>query len=263
MDQIDVGGVRFRTDVTGQGDEWLVLLHELGGSLESWTPAVPDLAKRFRVLRYDARGSGQSEKLRGDFSIDTLVSDVGALLDHFGIASCHLAGTAIGSGIGIRFAAAHPQRVTSLALVAPVMGVVPDRKVYLRDRAALVEKEGMQAVVDDTLSRSYPPVVIRDRAMYESYRARFLANDPQSYAALNRAFIDFDAVPDLARLQCPVLVIAGQHDGLRTPEEAARVAAQIRDARLVVIDAAHIAPTQAPAALTAEMLGFYEALRAA
>lgn len=261
MDQVDIGGVRFRTDIAGQGGDWLVLLHELGGSLESWTPAVPELAKHFRVLRYDMRGAGGSEKLRGDFSIGTLVSDVGAMLDHFGIASCHLVGTAIGSGIGIRFAAANPQRVKSLVLAAPVMGVVPDRKVYLRDRAALVEKEGMQAVADDTLSRSYPPAVIRDKAVYEAYRARFLANDPESYAALNRAFIDFDAVPDLGKLQCPVLVVAGEHDGLRTPEEAGRVAAQIKNVRLVVIDAAHIAPTQASGELVREMMGFYGSLR--
>lgn len=259
MDQVELGGVRFRTDVEGLNGEWLVLLHELGGSLDSWAPAVPELAKHFRVLRYDMRGAGQSEKLRGDFAISTLVNDVGAMLDHFGVASCHLAGTAIGSGIGIRFAAANPSRVKSLVLAAPVMGVVPHRKVYLRDRAALVAKEGMQAVVDDTLSRSYPPVVIRDKAMYDAYRARFLANDPESYAALNRAFIDFDAVPDLGKLQCPVLVIAGEHDGLRTPEEAERVAAQIKGATLVVIDAAHIAPTQAPAELTHEMLRFYKA----
>lgn len=44
MDQVEPGGGRFRTDVAGHGDEWL-LLHELGGSLESWTPAVPELAK--------------------------------------------------------------------------------------------------------------------------------------------------------------------------------------------------------------------------
>jgi 3-oxoadipate enol-lactonase len=262
MDLVDIGGTRFRCDVTGQGGDWLVLLHELGGSLESWTPAVPELAKHFRVLRFDLRGAGQSDRLRGDFSIDTLIGDVGAMLGHFGIASCHLAGTAIGSGIGIRFAASNPQRVKSLVLAAPVMGVVPERKVYLRDRAARVAKEGMQAVVDDTLSRSYPPAVIRDKAVYDAYRARFLANDPEGYAALNRAFIDFDAVPDLGKLQCPVLVVAGQHDGLRTPEEAGRVAAKIRDARLVVIDAAHIAPTQAPAELTKVMLEFYGSLRA-
>jgi len=257
MTDIEIAGLRFRTHLAGEGGEWLVLLHELGGSLESWTPAVPELAKHFRVLRYDMRGAGGSAKLRGDFSIDALVSDVGAMLDHFGIASCHLAGTAIGSGIAIRFAAARPARVKSLVLVAPVMGVVPERKVYLRDRAALVEREGMAAVAGDTLSRSYPAAVIRDRAVYEVYWARFLANDPESYAALNRAFIEFDAVPDLARLRCPVLVIAGEHDGLRTPEEAGRVAAQIRDARLKVIDAAHIAPTQAPAELVREMLAFY------
>lgn len=260
MDQVDIGGVRFRTSIAGQHGDWLVLLHELGGSLESWTPAVPELARHFRVLRYDMRGAGGSDKLRGDFDINTLVSDVGAMLDHFGIAVCHLAGTAIGSGIGIRFAAANPQRVTSLVLAAPVMGVVPGRKVYLRDRAALVAKEGMQAVVDDTLGRSYPPVVIRDKTAYEAYRARFLANDPQSYAALNRAFIDFDAVPDLGKLQCPVLVIAGAHDGLRTPDEAGRVAAQIKDARLKVIDAAHVAPTQAPGELVREMMGFYRSI---
>lgn len=261
-DIVTIGAARLRYHIAGQGPDWLVLLHELGGSLDSWSPVVPELARRFRVLRYDMRGAGRSSPLRGDFSIDTLVSDVGALMDHVGIASCHLAGTAIGSGIAIRFAAAHPERVTSLVLASPVMGVVPHRKVYLRERAALVVSEGMAAVTDDSLSKSYPPVVIRDRAAYDAYRARFLANDSESYAALNRAFIDFDAVSDLAKLICPVLVIAGQHDGLRTPEEAGRVAAQIKDARLVVIDAGHITPVQAPDEMTREMMKFYGSLRA-
>src|SRR4051794_29284464 len=58
----------------------VVLMHEMGGTLDSWDAIAPALAKKFRVMRYDQRGSGLTEKVRQPYGNDTLVDDLQALL---------------------------------------------------------------------------------------------------------------------------------------------------------------------------------------
>jgi 3-oxoadipate enol-lactonase len=256
---LKLGDLRFRVDISGQGPQSLVLLHELGGSLDTWSSITPALNTRFRVLAYDQRGSGQSQKVRGDFSIDDHLQDLAGLLDAAGIAcAVHLAGVALGAGMAARFAARWPDKVASIVLANPATAIPAARRDYLHQRAASVLAGGMQAVIDDTLDRSYPPEIRGDGAVYATYRQRFLRNDPQSYAALNLALAGFDATQDLPHVTCPALVLGGKHDKLRPPPEVERVAAQIPGARYALIDCGHIMPVQAPAEMSRAMFAFYD-----
>ena len=96
MPFIEVNGVGLRYELSGRGERTLVLIHEMGGSLESWDEVAPVLAANRRVLRYDTRGAGLSEKVRGALCIDTMVDDLGALLDALGIAGKVALATEIG-----------------------------------------------------------------------------------------------------------------------------------------------------------------------
>ncbi|MGE0565279.1 MAG: alpha/beta fold hydrolase [Pseudolabrys sp.] len=262
MAQLDIPGASIRYELSGEGGDWLVLLHEIGGTLESWSAAVPALEKRFRVLRYDQRGAGGSSKIEGAFSIDTLAGDIPAILSALGHrGACHFAGVAMGCALAVRHAARNPDQVKSLMLACPALSVSADRVQYLSQRAAQVEREGMGATVDTTLGNSYPPEVVRDRAVYDAYRARFLANDPASYAAINRAFATFDATPDLPRLRCPTLVLAGAHDRLRPPSYVRDIAARVPGAQFRELDSGHVMPVQAPDAMAAAMAAFHAANR--
>ena len=80
MDFIETNGVGLRYELSGTGERTLVLVHEMGGSLESWDDVVPRFAGSRRVLRYDTRGAGLSQKIRGDLHIDTMADDIAALL---------------------------------------------------------------------------------------------------------------------------------------------------------------------------------------
>lgn len=262
MPVISIGDCRINYELGGSGADWLVLLHEIGGSLESWSAVAPLLDTRFRVLRYDQRGAGLSSPISGAFSIETQVDDIGRLLDALNMTGrVHIAGVAIGAALAARFAARYPDRVKSVVLACPAPGVSVDRIRYLAARAAQVEREGMTATVDNTLGNSYPEIVVRDRAVYDAYRARFLANDPKSYAAINRAFATFDAVPDLPSIRCPTLVLAGRHDRLRPPDYVRGIAARIPGASYGEVDSGHVMPVQAPAEMAAAMAGFYDGLR--
>jgi 3-oxoadipate enol-lactonase len=258
MPIVNAGGARFGYDLDGEG-ETLVLLHEIGGTRRSWAPVIPALAKRFRVLAYDQRGCGQSDPIICEFSLATHIVDLRTLLAALGLRGpLHLAGDAIGTALAVRYATTFPGTVASLVLACPALSVSEDRKDYLAKRAARVVEEGMASTVEGTLANSYPPIVQRDADAYAAYRERFLANDPKSYAAINLAFAHFDATPDLPRLRCPTLVLAGHHDKLRPPVQVRAVAEAIPGAIYKEIDSAHIMPMQAPGDMAAAMLAFYE-----
>src|SRR5512146_2482268 len=80
MDFVEANGAALRCELSGAGDRTLVLVHEMGGSLESWDDVAPRFAKSRRVLRYDTRGAGLSQKVRGELTLDTMADDIAALL---------------------------------------------------------------------------------------------------------------------------------------------------------------------------------------
>src|SRR5882762_1794696 len=84
MNFIEANGVSLRYAVEGSG-KTVVLIHEMGGTMESWDLVVPLLAGKRRVVRYDTRGAGFSEKIRSVLNIDTMTDDLIALLDGLGI----------------------------------------------------------------------------------------------------------------------------------------------------------------------------------
>src|SRR5258708_12349612 len=86
MDFVELDGVALRYELSGKGDRTLVLVHEMGGSLESWDDVAPRFAESRRVLRYDTRGAGMSQKVRGELRLDTMADDIDALLHPIRIA---------------------------------------------------------------------------------------------------------------------------------------------------------------------------------
>src|SRR5262249_86715 len=110
MHFVEVNSTALRYDVCGAGAT-LLLTPEMGGTLESWDLVVPLLSGKRRVLRYDTRGAGLSQKIRPPLTIDTMVNDLIALLDALGIAEkVALAGVAVGGAIAMHAAAQFPQR---------------------------------------------------------------------------------------------------------------------------------------------------------
>src|SRR5712672_2932605 len=149
MDFIESGGVGLRCELSGGGDRTLVLVHEMGGSLESWDDVAPRFAKSRRVLRYDTRGAGLSQKVRGELTLDTMADDIAALLDNLGIAGkVALAGIAVGGAIAHHFAARYPERASAVAVGSPATGIAPDRRAAALERIAKVEALGMAFAVE-------------------------------------------------------------------------------------------------------------------
>ena len=247
MDFIELNGVALRYELSGKGDRTLVLVHEMAGSLESFDDVVPRLAESRRVLRYDTRGAGMSQKVRGELGVDTMADDIAAMLDALGITNkVALAGIALGGAIALHFAARYPERTSAVVVSSPATGVAPERRPAALERLLKIEAAGMAFAVVDSMQNGYAPELRGDIARFERYRARWLGNDPASYAAIWRMLAGLDMQDELARLRCPVLVIGGSFDRVRPPALAEATANSIPGARYIEIPSGHYMPVQTP-----------------
>jgi 3-oxoadipate enol-lactonase len=247
MDFIELDGVALRYELSGKGDRTLVLVHEMGGSLESWDDVAPRFAESRRVLRYDTRGAGLSQKVRGELGIDTMADDIAALLDNIGIAGkVALAGIAVGGAIALHFAARYNERASAVAVGSPATGIAPERRTAALERVARIEAAGMAFAVEDSMLNGYAPELRSDIRRFERFRARWLGNDPASYATIWRMLAGTDMQGELAKLRCPVLVIGGSLDRVRPPPSAEAVAKAIPGARYIELRTGHYMAVQTP-----------------
>lgn len=247
MPYAEAGGISLHYQEAGQGGVPALLLHELGGSSESWNAALPLIGASRRAIAVDLRCSGQSEKPPGAFSIDDCASDLDRFLHTLGVAQVDIIGSALGSLVGAVLAINHPARVRRLMMCAvsdDLGGVTAD---YLTARSARVRVEGMRAVVDSSLKNAFPDAFAAERA---AYRPIYLANQPDAYAELSLALTRLRV--EWGRVAAPALVAPGAHDFIWPPDHGRAVAAMIPGARFSVLtDAGHFPHLQTPAALAA------------
>ena len=259
MNWLEVNGAALRYDLTGSGERTLVLVHEMGGTLESWSDVLPALSRRRRVLRYDTRGAGLSEKIRGTANIDMMTDDVAGLLDGLGIEGrVAIAGIAVGGAIAIHFAARHAGRTAALIPMSPAVGVPVDRRDAIAAAADAMERRGVRATIDASMQAGYPPALRTDMARFSRVKAQRLGNDPSSYAAIYRMLNGMDLSADYAKIACPAFFMAGRYDGLRPPALVETLAKSILGARVEILETGHFMSQQTPDLVSSTMLRFLD-----
>jgi pimeloyl-ACP methyl ester carboxylesterase len=238
-----------------------MLVHEMGGSLESWDGVVPALERHFDVIRYDLRGSGLSSVIREPVTIFDLASEAIALLDFLRVnGPVTIAGVAFGGAVAIAAAGYAPERIRALVAINPATDIALAGAQALRDRAGMAERLGMSAIADATLARSFTGSVVDDRARSQ-YRDRFIAQDAESYAHILRALAAIDLGESIAGVACPTLFVSGSSDVIRPSADVEAASLRIPQSRYQQIESGHLAPVQAPGATGAAILEFARALR--
>jgi 3-oxoadipate enol-lactonase len=249
MPYLDTGRISLFFEDAGSGGIPVLLLHELGGSSESWRKVIPSLATDRRVIAVDMRCAGRSEKPPGPFTLADLAVDLDELLPAMNLAGpVDVIGAALGSLIGALLAIRHSDRVRRLMMCAVAPDMAGPTRAYLVERAAKVRVVGMRGVAEASLANSFPATQPRQRA---AYRAIYLGNDPAAYAELSLALARLEMTPaDWGAIRAPVLVASGAHDFLWPSEIGRQVAAIIPGATFAVMeDAGHFPHLQAPQTL--------------
>jgi len=233
----------------------LVFSNSLGTNFSMWDPQIPALATRFRILRYDTRGHGQSSVTPGPYSITQLGRDVVGLLDAFEIERAHFCGLSMGGAIGMWLGICAADRIHRLVLcdTAAKIGTTDVWNI----RIEIVRKGGMAAVVDGVTQRWFSPSFISSApGQVERTRQMILSTPPEGYVANCAAIRDMDHRESIARIKAPTLVIAGAKDSVTTPADARFLVERIPGARYAELDAAHLSNIEAPANFTESLLRF-------
>jgi 3-oxoadipate enol-lactonase len=232
----------------------LVLSNSLGTTHRMWDDNIEPLTERFRVVRYDTRGHGDSPAPPGPYSIDDVAGDVLALLDRLGIERVSFAGVSLGGMTGLWLAANAGDRIERLAACCTA-AYLPPVDMW-EDRAATVKSEGMGAIVEATLERWFSPAFHEsDPDTIERFRADFLAIPPEGYAGCCMAIAGNDLRDRLGAIEAPTLVIAGEDDPATPPEKAEEIAAGVSGSRLEVLPGArHLANVERAADVNGVLL---------
>ena len=225
-------GIRLNYELHGPaGGPTLMLLEGMGGDIPGWRRNVPHLAERYRVIAFDFRGNGLSDKPDEPMTVATFVDDTLALLDETGAQSAHVYGQSFGGMVGLELALEHPERVRSLVLAATHAG--PERASRPGPDARVPKDKPHLALYSEDFGREHPEHVAED--------LRVGSRNPQPPHAGRRqweAIADWDAWDRLGEVRVPVLVIHGTADRLVAAENARRLAAAIPGSRLALLDGA-------------------------
>jgi 3-oxoadipate enol-lactonase len=243
---ITINGIdtRYVLDDDGSGS-WMTFVHPLGADLSLWDQHAGYFRSHYTVMRYDARGHGQSGVPAAPFTIEDLAHDLAALLDALGARATHLVGVSMGGMIAQQFALTHPRRTLSLTLADTTSGYDDDTRQVLRERAANVRRDGFASQLDATLTRWFTDDYRRTHPeVIEPIAEVLRGTPPEGYAAACEAIAGFDVRQQLGQIAAPTLVVAGRHD-MNTPVAMNRAIAQaVPRARFETIDAAHMAPIE-------------------
>ena len=255
MPYIDTGRISLFFAETGSGGVPVLLLHELGGSSQSWCAVTRLLATDRRVIAADMRCAGRSEKPRGAFSLIDVADDLDAMLRGLNVYRADVIGAALGSLVGALLAARHPGRVRRLMMCAVAPDMAGPTRAYLVERAEKVRVVGMQGVAEASLTNSFPEARAAERAAYHGI---YLGNDPAAYAELSLALARLEMTRgDWSAIRAPTLVASGAHDFLWPPPVGEQVAALVPGAQFAVMeDAGHFPHLQAPQSLARLARGF-------
>ena len=242
---------RLYYEMSGSGDA-VVFVHGNLGDRRHWDLQFQAFAKRFKAVRYDARGFGKSS-LPGEAEAYSHYEDLEVLLRDLGIESAHLVGWSMGSGIVVDFAIAFPERTRSLTTVGPwAFGYSSPaaQEVFsgMRQVQAALTTGGRTSAVEAWMSSPFFDKTIVDSAAGKRFRDiaddytfwHLTHHDPQTT-------LEPKAASRVANIRAPTLIVAGERDLAACLELADIFAKSVPGSRKVIIaGAGHMAQMEKP-----------------
>jgi 3-oxoadipate enol-lactonase len=238
--RITANGISMHYTLNGPPSAPVVTLsHSLATHLGMWEPQVAALARRFRVLRYDTRGHGETEAPEGAYSLDLLAEDARALLDALGVEKTHFCGLSMGGMIGQVLALKHPEMLRSLILCDTSSRIPAEARPMWDERIRVAAAQGMEPHVEPTIGRWFTaPFVTRHADVVEPVRTMIRRTKPQGYAGCCGAIKELDLTEQLHAITTPTLIVVGEDD-VGTPVAASRtIHERIKGSELVILASA-------------------------
>lgn len=239
MPTVNANGVELYYELHGSGSETLVLNNGIIASTATWAYQLPALTPHFRVLLYDMRGQGRSQKWKpGDpaYMWDTHADDLAALLDALGISSAHIGGISYGGELTQVFALRYPRRCQKLIIADSVSEIGPMLRAIADSWAMIAEKGDHVTFYCSTWYWNFSEAFFAEK--YDFLLSRLDAAkglDLPSVIQLCRCFNTMNTTARLGDIQQPTCVLVGEKDILKPLHYSETIARGIPGAELHIL----------------------------
>jgi 3-oxoadipate enol-lactonase len=259
--KIKANGIAFNYRIDGaEGLPWLILSNSLVTDLHMWDEQAEQLKGKFRVLRYDQRGHGETEAPPGRYTFDLLIADVIALMDVLAIKRAHWCGVSMGGATGMGLAQRHAERFDRLIICDTPGQSTPATAAQWEERIASAQKGGMQALLESTIARWFPPETLKANPLHlDKLRKMILGTPVNGFVGCAAALTEHDFRPGMRGVKRPILYMCGEKDG-HNAAVMRQMSQEFPAAKYVELPGAgHISNMDQPARFTAALREFLNA----
>jgi 3-oxoadipate enol-lactonase len=258
-DYAKVDGIKVCYEIRGKGEP-VILVHGFGGNKEGWIAQWIPLSEHFKVIRFDNRNGGESDRPDQPNTMEMLADDVRGLMDYLKIDKAHVIGWSMGGIIVQKFALKYPDRLNKLVLINTVLGAPNYKGVEMLKKNHIKELEDRKK--DPVKSFWYNAPL----GFYFKFRKEMEANPKKKFYGLwsvddliefqnfspptaqdityqSAALIQTFTYDDLNKIETPTLLIASSHDRLTSSNIMIQIHEAIPNSTLKMIEkAGHNSP---------------------
>jgi 3-oxoadipate enol-lactonase len=242
----------------------LMLIHELGGSLETFREFAELLSRDFKIIAFDQRGAGLSEKTLVPLSLAELADDIARFINCYGFTGrFHLGGLAMGALTALKFASRNVSQIASLLLIDGTSHIDEPTRKYLLDSVITCKTTGARPIAEQMFKNAFRGLPNSSASSPGAdYFHRLTSNCPISLAAHLEALAGSNRSEDFwRRLEIPVLVLTGEKDSIWDVAAGETLAAKLPGSQFYVIEGSgHLPPVQNPESLARQVQQFLQNL---
>ena len=256
--QVKANGITFNCEIEGaEGAPWLVLSNSLACNLNMWDPQAAELKSSLRILRYDQRGHGKTEAPTGRYTFELLMADVMGLLDALSIPRAHFAGLSMGGATALGLALRHADRFDRIVICDSPCASTPATAQQWEERIAVAQDKGMEALVEPTVTRWFPPEIVSANPPYLDRVRQMIRTTPvNGFVGCAAALANHDFRSQVASAKRPILFMVGEKDGT-TPAAMRQMHETLKGSKFVQLPGAgHISNLDQADACTRAMREF-------
>jgi pimeloyl-ACP methyl ester carboxylesterase len=216
---VEVNGVNLWYRLSGEGEP-VVQIHGAGFGHFNFDLATPELSQHFRVVDYDMRGYGQSDRPRQHYDMEVWADDLAGLMDALEIERAHVHGTSMGGAIAIVFAGKYPERTASVVINCAAAKLGRAGRLVFRNwiDVARLDPEGpgsrtlAELIAWEAFSKAFLEREDAPAAIDNTQRILRESNDLEVFTAACQALCDMDVTGWLPKITAPALVLGGDED---------------------------------------------------
>jgi len=247
-----IDGIKLCYNDFGKGKP-IFLIHGIGGKKETWIAQVNELSMHFRVLAFDMRGVGKSDRLNIPYTMEMLADDIAGLMDYLKIDEAHIIGRSLGGMVAQHFVLKYPEKVQKLVLMTTNPWVPDEKAAEFIKKGRLKEIKELKNDPNKAFWQKSRVLFHKDfrKKMKENpekkFNGIFSAKDlieestknpsrPQDIENLSHTLRSHDILDQIQNINQETLLISGSHDRLTPKISMMEIHKKIPKSRIQVIE---------------------------